>query len=147
MSLLCQTTALLAVFLVFLPLRNLHASTPSTVSPDTRIPGVGLFQMRWAVAHTRSHTSTPSRQRMVAERLPHIVTIHIDRHAAPMISQFETGVTHAQYSLDPWGDPTSINRAKDLLKAACRYQNQHIMGWGADNPEPSPGVFHWDSLD
>lgn len=26
-------------------------------------------------------------------------------------------------------------------------QNQHIMGWGADNPQPSPGVFDWRSLD
>jgi len=26
-------------------------------------------------------------------------------------------------------------------------QNQHIMGWGATNPEPSPGVYDWGDLD
>ena len=26
-------------------------------------------------------------------------------------------------------------------------QNQHIMGWGGGNPEPSPGEYDWESLD
>ena len=26
-------------------------------------------------------------------------------------------------------------------------QNQHIMGWGGGNPEPSPGEYDWGSLD
>lgn len=75
------------------------------------------------------------------------VTVTVDRTRPLGVSRFETGVTHTQYSLDAWGDKASIRRAEKLLTACCRYQNQHIMGWGADNPEPSPGVFNWDSLD
>ncbi|MDQ3815661.1 MAG: hypothetical protein M3347_17240, partial [Armatimonadota bacterium] len=78
---------------------------------------------------------------------PEIVKISVDRSTPDGISRFETGVTHTQYSLDAWGDAASIERGKKLLMAACRYQNQHIMGWGAGNPEPSPGVYNWADLD
>ncbi|MBV9864949.1 MAG: hypothetical protein JO316_06335 [Abitibacteriaceae bacterium] len=76
-----------------------------------------------------------------------VVTITVDRSKPVGVSHFETGVTHTQYSLDAWGDAASIARSKQLLQAACRYQNQHIMGWGADNPERAPGVYNWASLD
>lgn len=76
------------------------------------------------------------------------VTVTVDRSVSVGISRFEAGVTHTQYSLDAAGaDLQAIARAKALLKGACRYQNQHIMGWGADNPEPSPGVYQWATLD
>ena len=75
------------------------------------------------------------------------VKVTIDRRAPVGISRFDTGVTHEHYSLDAWGDPAAIARAKRLLMASCRYQCQAIMGWGADNPEPSPGIFDWKSLD
>lgn len=76
------------------------------------------------------------------------ITITVDRSVSAGVSRFEAGVTHTQYSLDVGGaDPQAVARAKALLKGACRYQNQHVMGWGADNPEPSPGVYQWDSLD
>lgn len=78
---------------------------------------------------------------------PGVVTVKVDRSHVFTVSRFEPGVTHTQHSLDPWGDPASVARGKALLRAACRYQNQHIMGWGADNPEPSPGVYHWADLD
>lgn len=75
------------------------------------------------------------------------VTVTVDRTRPLGVSRFATGVTHTQYSLDAWGDAASITSAKKLLTACCVYQNQHIMGWGADNPEPSPGVYQWASLD
>ena len=75
------------------------------------------------------------------------VTVTIDRTRPLGVSHFETGVTHTQYSMDAWGDQASIARAEKLLKACCTLQNQHIMGWGAGNPEPSPGVYQWESLD
>lgn len=78
---------------------------------------------------------------------PDKVTITIDYAKPEGVSRFETGVTHTQYSLDAWGDAAAVKRGKQLLTAACRYQNQHIMGWGADNPEPALGVYKWDSLD
>jgi hypothetical protein len=40
-----------------------------------------------------------------------------------------------------------VASARSLLRKACKYQNQQIMGWGAGNPEPSPGVYDWSSLD
>ncbi|WP_159450944.1 GH39 family glycosyl hydrolase [Micromonospora cremea] len=57
------------------------------------------------------------------------------------------GVTHTQYSIDDWGGPPATVSAKAVLTATASYQNQHIFGWGAENPQPSPGRFDWSSLD
>jgi len=63
-------------------------------------------------------------------------------------SPTQIGFTHTQYSLDPWGNSASIARAMELLRSGqVSYQNQHIMGWGGGNPEPSPGEYDWSSLD
>lgn len=51
------------------------------------------------------------------------------------------GFTHTQDSLD--SEPAAlpaVSRQKVL-------QAQHIMGFGADNPQPSPGRYDWSSLD
>lgn len=56
------------------------------------------------------------------------------------------GVTHTQSSIDGGGAPAA--RAESLLASTPgTLQNQHIMGWGARNPEPSPGIFDWTDLD
>jgi Glycosyl hydrolases family 39 len=60
---------------------------------------------------------------------------------------FAVGVTHTQYSIDTWGDQQARARAQAVLTATATYQNQHIFGWGALNPEPSPGRYDWSSLD
>src|SRR5690606_13115952 len=57
------------------------------------------------------------------------------------------GVTHSQYSIDEWSHPDAAASARAVLTATASYQNQHIYGWGAGNPEPSPGQFDWSSLD
>ena len=57
------------------------------------------------------------------------------------------GVTHTQYSIDRWGNDAAIASAQTVLTATATYQNQHIFGWGALNPEPRPGDFDWTSLD
>lgn len=63
-------------------------------------------------------------------------------------SALTLGVTHTQYApLDGHGDAEAIARARTLLRAAGPLQNQHIMGWGALNPQPEPGRFDWASLD
>jgi hypothetical protein len=62
-------------------------------------------------------------------------------------SKFEIGCTHTQTSCDSWDNPTAVSRAKNLLKSGIHFQNQHIMGWGADNPEPAPNYYNWGSLD
>jgi len=56
------------------------------------------------------------------------------------------GFTHTQYSVDN----ETAAAAEGMTRAFRRVpmlQNQHIMGFGADNPEPSPGQYDWRSLD
>ncbi len=59
----------------------------------------------------------------------------------------QLGVTHTQISADIWKPAESRARADAILREVTDYGNQHIMGWGALNPEPSPGVWDWSSLD
>ncbi len=75
------------------------------------------------------------------------VTITIDRSRAVGVSQLSTGVTHTKEGLGTQGDPTAIARAKSYLSAATVFQNRHIYGWGARNPNPAPGVYDWTDLD
>ena len=63
------------------------------------------------------------------------------------VSDLLMGVTHVQHSADPWGNHAAVSRAWKLLRIGNSYQAQAIMGWGADNPEPSPGHYDWASLD
>ena len=62
-------------------------------------------------------------------------------------SRLRVGITHTQVSLEPGGDPGALARARAALRPVAALQNQHLYGWGASNPEPSPGVFDWRSLD
>ncbi|KOU54588.1 xylan 1,4-beta-xylosidase [Streptomyces sp. WM6378] len=56
------------------------------------------------------------------------------------------GFTHTQYSADT-GDDDAVARTRDLLSAQGLPQDQAIMGWGAGNPEPSPGTYDFSDLD
>ena len=56
------------------------------------------------------------------------------------------GFTHTQYSADH-GEDAAVRSVRLALAAAPMAQAQAIMGWGADNPEPSPGVYDFTSLD
>ena len=76
-----------------------------------------------------------------------IIDVEVDRSASAGESRLALGVTHGQYSLDPWGDPAAVQRGRALVQRVARLQNQHIYGWGALNPQPRPGVFDWASLD
>jgi hypothetical protein len=60
---------------------------------------------------------------------------------------FVFGVTHTQFSADSWQPRRAVARATDVLRDLAPLQNQHLMGWGADNPEPSPDDYNWASLD
>jgi len=75
------------------------------------------------------------------------VTIAIDTSQVLLASKLQLGTTYMQYNLDSWGNTASINRGKALLQGNLVYHNQHIFAFGADNPEPRPGVFDWTSLD
>jgi hypothetical protein len=56
------------------------------------------------------------------------------------------GFTHTQYSADV-GTGTAVRSVAEALAARPLVQAQSIMGWGADNPEPSPGHYDFTSLD
>nr|WP_232248591.1 xylan 1,4-beta-xylosidase [Streptacidiphilus rugosus] len=56
------------------------------------------------------------------------------------------GLTHTQYSADT-GDAAADSAARALLAQAPLPQDQALMGWGTDNPEPSPGVYDFGRLD
>nr|BFE82654.1 hypothetical protein GCM10020093_052550 [Planobispora longispora] len=56
------------------------------------------------------------------------------------------GVTHTEYSADD-ELPEAVEVAGHLLARVPMVQNQHIMGWGAGNPEPAPGKYDFRDLD
>ncbi|GAT82093.1 xylan 1,4-beta-xylosidase [Streptomyces sp. F-3] len=57
------------------------------------------------------------------------------------------GFTHTQFSADV-GSATATDRVrKRLAKDGGLPQNQAIMGWGADNPEPVKGHYDFEALD
>ncbi|MFD5401249.1 GH39 family glycosyl hydrolase [Streptomyces griseorubiginosus] len=57
------------------------------------------------------------------------------------------GFTHTRFSADE-GSSTAGERVEQEIKDAGGIpQNQHIMGWGADNPEPVKGRYDFEDLD
>ncbi|MFI1367806.1 GH39 family glycosyl hydrolase [Streptomyces griseochromogenes] len=57
------------------------------------------------------------------------------------------GFTHTQYSADE-GSDTATGRVETLLsKDGGLPQDQAIMGWGADNPEPVKGHYDFGAMD
>src|SRR5277367_2660198 len=52
-----------------------------------------------------------------------------------------------QVSADPWRNPTAVTSAKQVVHQSAHSVEPPIMGWGVDNPEPSPGHYDWKSLD
>ncbi|MCF1595674.1 GH39 family glycosyl hydrolase [Streptomyces muensis] len=57
------------------------------------------------------------------------------------------GFTHTQYSADE-GAAAAVKRVEGrLADAGGLPQIQHIMGWGADNPEPVEGRYDFEAMD
>jgi hypothetical protein len=75
------------------------------------------------------------------------VVVSIDRGQMLGRTRLALGVTHTQHSADSWGNPSAVAAARQLLRTSTVYQNQHVMGWGAENPEPARGQFDWTTLD
>jgi hypothetical protein len=67
--------------------------------------------------------------------------------AAPEVSRFTLGVTHTQKTVNLQDPGTAVSRIIEVLDAVAPVHNQHLMGWGALNPEPSPDDFDFASLD
>jgi hypothetical protein len=78
-----------------------------------------------------------------------VPTTPITLHGLPttVTSHMAIGATHEHSDADSWNNSKAVASAKQLMQTSLTYQNQQIMGWGVDDPEPSPGVYHWDSLD
>lgn len=68
------------------------------------------------------------------------------RAAGAPAAQVGWGFTHTEYSADR-GEEQATASADRLLSADPMPQNQHVMGWGAQNPEPSPGKYDFTELD
>ncbi len=67
--------------------------------------------------------------------------------APPVMSDWPRwGVTHTQYSADN-EDEAALAAGSGLLAREPMLQNQHIMGWGAGNPEPVPDRYDFRDLD
>ena len=80
------------------------------------------------------------------------VEVRLEPNQVVGSSLLAIGATHMQHSLDPDGDSLSLMRGRQVLAQATSYQNQHIMGFGADNPWPDPNLndsktWDWASLD
>jgi hypothetical protein len=74
------------------------------------------------------------------------VLVRVDRSTPEGTSYFSIGVTHTQPNWQE-GNPEAVARAKSLLADGLKFQNQHLMDWGTENPEPKPGIYAWTSLD
>ena len=74
------------------------------------------------------------------------VTVEVNLSAPLVKSRFHIGVTHT-HGFWEYGNQQAVERATNLLIKGIGFQNQHIMGWGAGNPEPESGVFQWNDLD
>ncbi len=61
--------------------------------------------------------------------------------------RLRAGITHTQFSADTYNQPASVAAGRELISGRPLFQNQHIMGWGALNPQPAPGIYDWASLD
>ena len=79
--------------------------------------------------------------------IPPTTKVTIQYSSFDFTSNMAIGATHNQSDADYWNNPGAVASAKQLLQASLTYQNQQIMGWGADDPEPLPGVYDWRSLD
>ncbi|MEV3854628.1 xylan 1,4-beta-xylosidase [Streptomyces sp. NPDC050095] len=65
------------------------------------------------------------------------------RQAGPEVGW---GFTHTEHSADE-GSSAAVERAEKLLGGRPMPQNQAIMGWGADNPEPVKGRYDFTAMD
>jgi hypothetical protein len=79
-----------------------------------------------------------------------LAVLHPDVGAAATSAQRVTGRVGEvwdHYTVDSWGDPAAVSSGTQTLDASADANTQALMGWGAGDPEPTPGAFDWSSLD
>ncbi len=127
---------------------ELMGCAPSPGTTSTRLPATQLPDSSTAIlAPTSTGRADESQSQSSPSPSGPTVAINVNLKIPLLVTRFSTGVTHTQYSLDPEGDAAAIASGKQLLAESTKFQNQHIMGWGAEDPEPTPGNFNWTSLD
>ncbi|WP_411152904.1 GH39 family glycosyl hydrolase [Streptomyces sp. A30] len=75
--------------------------------------------------------------------------VHGTPTAAPAVTGPDVGwgFTHTQFSADE-GSAAAVERVEGRLSEAGGLpQIQHLMGWGADNPEPVKGRYDFEAMD
>lgn len=75
------------------------------------------------------------------------LTVTVDLTTPIGVSKFSFGASHVQSDLSLGGDPATMQSAQQVISQALVFENMPIMGWGANNPEPSAGSYDWNSLD
>lgn len=60
-------------------------------------------------------------------------------------SQFQTGTSIIQNTL--FGDPVSVQNGQQIIYNSSHFVNQHLMGFGALNPEPVDNSYELSSLE
>lgn len=82
---------------------------------------------------------------------PSAVTATVNLVSPLTTSSLSVGATHTQESADAGGDSAAVVSAKNLLANGVTFQNQHIIGFGADNlwddPAKSVADWNWTALD
>jgi hypothetical protein len=73
-------------------------------------------------------------------------TVTVSRDVA-LVSRLQVSTTHENNDANSWNNAGSVSSAKKVLENSVVFQNQHIMGFGAGNPEPYKGHYDWSSLD
>lgn len=77
-----------------------------------------------------------------------VVNVSIASDQPTIESQLELGMTHTLISTDHTSvDPGSGQRAIEYVKPRIAWQNTHIIGWGPNDINPSPGVYDFSTLD
>jgi hypothetical protein len=70
------------------------------------------------------------------------VNVTVDVNSPTTVSQFLPGATMIQTDKN-----FSSTTEEQQLGSALGYLNAFTMGWGTNDPEPSPGSYSWSSLD
>lgn len=76
-----------------------------------------------------------------------VVHVTVNPNKTLFTSGLRLGATHTHYYWE-LGAPEAVERARGIFESFSDVNNQHIMGWGADNPWPKEdGPMSFGSLD
>jgi len=70
------------------------------------------------------------------------VTIQVTPSTSAGVSNLQAGATMTEKS-----KALTTDDGQQIMQSSLGMINLQMMGWGAENPEPSPGDYSWDSLD